>query len=541
MNSRTDEFKEIREIVDAICDQTADDGMLSRLKDILQGDAKAQRFYIEYMDMNSSLMNQDEDLSMTIRRLQVEEISFGKKNSSPVPPPINPSDNENLIEGPLKKSRNWFFILIFFLLIVLVFFLLQFRATNYFTFISTDGVFDSKGAMLTENDEVAIGLYKIENSCELKLAQGDYIKVVGPGELRIKANRHFYIDAKSVEVKNSEAVDSLIIEISKSKFISSKADYLIEKQVESLLVSVKKGDVDSVALNGAPIHYLPLDNVTDRTPDVLGNAQGVLFGTTKSVKGLIGNGAVRFNNSDKDVINLGNGGGKAKATGTFSVNQGVTVEILTDSDWTGEELDNDHLFRKDTSSVLPYDTYKIVLSLQNDYKDWSKFSYPDYGPGPCLAFGIYLVGHKYQELELLLDGKDGRPTLEEFKTGVQHIVGTYDSKSGFKRIYLNGKKLAEVQYVPETRIISGGPDPAAIGSNLNRNGFEGPYNGILDEFSFYDFALPAGEILQHFKNVKSGVNYYATRSPKIDLIKKRVLKIHSGQALKIDLKTGLLY
>ena len=537
MSERTEEFDEIREIADAICDQEADQKQLSRLQVLLEGNDKAQRFYLEYMDMNASLLNSEEDLTMTIRRLQYEEISIGK---NPPPPPIAPMGNNPamMIEGPQKKSIWLIIVIILALIIFFLLFMTNTRSVVFMTFVKANGVTNSKGETV-ENGEVGnLEIYQIKNSCELNLAYGDKIKITGPGTLSLKTPRHYIIEAEKIEVSPGQG-ETLKIESFQSEFISEKSQYTIEKHQEELKVTVQKGELRSFAKTGAPKHYLPLDEVTDRTPDKIGNAHGILAGTTEKSKGLIGDGAIQFNNLNGDYVNLGSGGGKAKASGSFAVTDGLTVEVMTHSGWTGKKNDNDHLFRKD-STGYKY-RYKIVLSLQNDYEKWGKYTRPKSKPGPAVSFGIFMVNeYEYDELEFVLDGQDDRPTLEEFKSKPQHIVATYDSESGWKRLYLNGKVMAEYQYPPGTRILTGGPEPAAIGNKLNRDATEGPFKGVIDEFAFYDFALLPGEVEQHYKNVSSGKNYYGYSPGKEADLKKRLLIIKAGEAVILDQKTGLI-
>lgn len=535
MSERTEEFDEIRAIADAICDQEADQKQLSRLQVLLEGNDEAQRFYLEYMDMNASLLNSDDDLSMTIRRLQYEEISIGRTP----PPPLSPvaGNPAMLIEGPQRKSIWPVIIIILALIIFYLLLMTNTRSVVFMTFVKTDGVTNSTGEVVKNGEVGNLEIYQIKNSCELDLIYGDKIKITGPGTLSLKTPRHYVIEAEKIEVSPGQG-EQLKIESMQSEFVSEKAQYTIEKHQGNLKITVLSGELKSYAKGGAPTHYLPLDEVTDRTPDKVGNAHGILAGTTEKTDGLVGSGAVKFNNLRGDYINLGSGGGKAKASGSFAVNDGLTVEVMTHSHWSGVKNDNDHLFRKD-STGYKY-RYKIVLSLQNDYEMWGKYSRPKSKPGPAVSFGLYMVNEfEYDELEFVLDGQDGRPTLEEFKSKAQHIVASYDRESGWKRLYLNGKIMAEYQYPSGTRILTGGPEPAAIGNKLNRDATEGPYKGVIDEFAFYDFALPSGEIEQHFKNVSSGKNYYGFQ-PGLEVdLKKRQLIIKAGESVVLDAKTGL--
>ncbi|MCH2207635.1 MAG: hypothetical protein MK132_17400 [Lentisphaerales bacterium] len=175
MSERTEEFEEIREIADAISDQEADQKQLARLQVLLENNDRAQRFYLEYMDLNASLMNTDDELNMTIRRLQYEEISIGK--NPPMPPPIGPLAGQGpvmMLEGPQKKN-TWPYIVIILLIIALL--LLYFFSTQKayaLTFTEAKGVTDSMGEVVNDGDVTNGEIFKIEGSCEWDFHQLQY-------------------------------------------------------------------------------------------------------------------------------------------------------------------------------------------------------------------------------------------------------------------------------------------------------------------------------------------------------------------------------
>ncbi|MEQ9066763.1 MAG: LamG-like jellyroll fold domain-containing protein [Gimesia chilikensis] len=221
------------------------------------------------------------------------------------------------------------------------------------------------------------------------------------------------------------------------------------------------------------------------------------------VQGLIGPGAIQFNNRPDASLRLGNGGGQEVGTGDYAVSTGITIEALVVSDWKAAEspqtrapFDYDEIFRKEDGS------YRILLSFQNDDKAGIT-QIPQVGDGPCLSFGLYLSGLGYSELDMPLDGKEGRPTLAEMRDGQpHHIVATYNGWTGEKAIYIDGIMRMSHRFPVGTMIISGGAAPAVIGNLISAQsatlvGRE-PFNGVIDEVAFYDYALNAGTIATHF-------------------------------------------
>jgi hypothetical protein len=253
-----------------------------------------------------------------------------------------------------------------------------------------------------------------------------------------------------------------------------------------------------------PRHYWSFDSETDRVSDLAGEAHGVPSGKTERVAGLVGQGAYRFTNDDKAMIDVGSGGGKALATGSFAVTEGVTIEALIQPAWGGAELDYDEIFRKDGKDGK----MRMLLCFQNDQEKNAATVMPKVAAGPTLAFGLFLLGEGYHELELLLDGQDARPGLADLTDGEpHHVVATYDAKSGSKRLYIDGRLALEHVYPMGTRIVSGGPGKATIG-NSPVHGSEEAFTGVIDEVAFYDFALPALTVQLHHDAAAAASNYF---------------------------------
>jgi hypothetical protein len=103
----------------------------------------------------------------------------------------------------------------------------------------------------------------------------------------------------------------------------------------------------------------------------------------------------------------------------------MTISLLTKPNWTGELFDYDEFFRKEDGDN---GNNRILLSFQND----NGVCCPDGGggKGQVLSFGLN-IGGTYDEMDMPLDGINGRPTLAQLEDGNPHwILATYQQHRG---------------------------------------------------------------------------------------------------------------
>lgn len=237
------------------------------------------------------------------------------------------------------------------------------------------------------------------------------------------------------------------------------------------------------------VSYWNFDEEGGPLPDLRGTNDGQLKGSAARVAGLIGRGAVEFHNNLTDRVLVGPGGDSLHFTG------GITVEAIFVSRWDGKFGNYDEIFRKEDGDR------RILLAFQND--NYPGYSYPKFTRGPVLAFGLH-VGGRYSELDMPLDGQEGRPTVAEFADGKMHqVAATYDAATGLKAIYLDGKLRDSTQLTGS--IASGGPAVAVIG---NLESSREPFDGMIDEVAIYREALDAATIAKHWERVQAGKSYF---------------------------------
>ncbi len=229
---------------------------------------------------------------------------------------------------------------------------------------------------------------------------------------------------------------------------------------------------------------------TQPVQDQPGGNLGAFESTAERTAGLIGEGAAQFNNVGGDAVNVGAGDDNS-----FAFDTGISIEALFQSEWLGG--DYDEIFRKEDGGN------RLLLSFQDDANNGG--ANPPVDPGPVLSFGLNVDG--YGELDMPLDGIDGRPTVDDLADGeTHHVVATYDSDSGEKAIWIDGEKLWTVELSAGSLITSGGGAQATIG-NVGPNAGE-PFTGVIDEVALWDRALSGDQIAAHYANVLAGGNYF---------------------------------
>jgi hypothetical protein len=226
---------------------------------------------------------------------------------------------------------------------------------------------------------------------------------------------------------------------------------------------------------------------------------GTFTGASTRTTGLLGTGAANITNAAANGVNIGNG--QNGVNNLFSFTSGITVEALFSSTTL---TNNQHeFFRKEDGNN------RILLSLQSDTNTNNAFGQFVGGADqnlPGISFGLN-VNNAYAEMDVELDGLDGRPTLADINDGaLHHIVATYDAATGLKSIYIDGDLIGQVDLADNLNIVSGGAANAFIGSS---GGGSEPFSGTLDEFAIYNRALSPDEIAAHFANVSAGLNYFA--------------------------------
>lgn len=586
----SDRYEDIREIADAVCDGDVSKEQVEQLELSLTGDPEAQRFYSDYISMHINLSTKVDDNQEFVYRRISEEFIVRPKGASPesvpqrtleenvaiadqrtgevfesnatvlTPQPTTSASNNKPFVDKLKIDHNqsqhdsknnklsdrnsssrhkvFLFALLFIgLLIYAIWQSLKQVPLGHIANIM-QGQLSIVEIGNIDNKVVFAGQYRVEQDVELQLVSGDILKLSSGSNFKLFNANEIELNIGSITL--SSVANNNIVFHSKSFSLYSNGDDLTldltadSAQVTSAQVRTGKNTV-LLPKRWRPEHYWSFEGASDRAVDSAGSAHGITDSGVSHVKGLLGAGAYSFDNSENARIDVGSGGGTAPATGSFAVVDGVTIEALIRPNFSSKRGEIDEIFRKDQSDR----EYRMLLSFQNDRG--KSFLRPDKKYAESLSFGLYLVGQGYHELKLPLDGINGRPTLEQLKTGrTHHVAATYNVKTGLKAIYIDGVMHASYQYPAGSKMLSGGSGKASIGNTPNRSRWElEAFEGVIDEVAFYDFALPEMMINQHGKNIKSGVNYYGLRPSEMPLPEKLKMSLPANQLLNLDTLSGL--
>jgi hypothetical protein len=213
--------------------------------------------------------------------------------------------------------------------------------------------------------------------------------------------------------------------------------------------------------------------------DSAGSLTGSFVGSATRTAGLNGSvGALQMSNTAGGV-NIGRVLNIRDGTG-------LTIVARVDSDWLAALLDYDSIFRKEDGGN------RILFALQND--SFGPNADPPVAAGPALSFGLNVAGVGYGELDVPLDGLDGRPSVLDFTTGTHLLAATYDTATGVKSIWYDGLLVGTRDYADGSGFIFGNSPGSAEAGIGGWNSSQEPWTGSIDDFQLYDRALSGSEI-----------------------------------------------
>lgn len=365
----------------------------------------------------------------------------------------------------------------------------------------------------------------------LTTADGTNVQIEGPAMFGASSRSEGVLFEGSVHASLKRPDTNYSIQTSSLRVVDRGTGFRVATmEHDRIRVDVIDGEVEVQSRVRRPLYYWSFD---DGGSEAIAESVAELSYIGDHVKhspGLVGSGALAFENRGDTFVRIDTGMGVEVGTGDMACSSGISIEALVICRWSGQPMDYDEIFRKEDGN------HRMLLSFQND-GDLNNFDVPEVTPGPCLSFGLHLEQQGYSELDMPLDGNDGRPTLRELTDGrPHHIVATFDSFSGRKAIYIDGRRRYSYKFPVGTLILSGGPSPATIGNHGNNE----PFTGIIDEVAFYEFALSPNEIANHNEQAKRGQPYFAPQSG--PLASDRWLAIAlvgAGTSQVFDTLTGL--
>jgi hypothetical protein len=346
-------------------------------------------------------------------------------------------------------------------------------------------------------------LHVHEGATGLRTTDGIDIQIEGPAKFGASSSTTGVLYEGSVLASLNRQDSNYSIETNGLRVVDRGTEFrVVTMNNNQIRVEVLDGEVEVQSRVRRPLYHWSFDDSASIGNEIATDSQ-FISRNVERVPGLVGTGALSFSNQNDSFVRILAGTGKEVGTGAMACSSGVSIEAIVVSYWNGKRIDYDEIFRKEDGN------HRMLLSFQND---GSPFGYetPKVAPGPCLSFGLHLDQHGYSELDMPLDGNDGRPTLQEIADGKpHHIVATYDSFTGRKAIFIDGRIRFFHDFTDGALVLNGGPTLAEIG---NHESFE-PFTGVIDEVAYYDFALTPDEIASHYERAMRGLPYYDQQSP----------------------------
>jgi hypothetical protein len=370
-----------------------------------------------------------------------------------------------------------------------------------------------------------------EGATHLTTTDGTDVQIEGPAMFGASSRSEGVLFEGSVHANLTRPESKYSIQTSSLRVVDRGTNFRVAKMDhDQIRVDVIDGEVEVQSRVRRPLYYWSFDEGgSAATVDSESNLQ-YSHDHLKQSTGLVGAGALVFENQKDEGVHIETGTGAEVGTGNMACSSGISIEALVVCRWSGRPMDYDEIFRKEDGN------HRMLLSFQND-GGLNNFDDPKVTPGPCLSFGLHLEGHGYSELDMPLDGNDGRPSLNELTDGrPHHIVATYDSFTGRKTIYVDGRQRFSHGFPVGTLILNGGPTPAAIGNYNNRE----PFTGTIDEVAFYDFALSPDEVSAHHQRAMRGESYFQPQSSPLATDRwLAITLVSAGTSQVFDTHTGL--
>lgn len=381
-------------------------------------------------------------------------------------------------------------------------------------------------------------------SNRLRTVTGADVELDGPSVFGLMSGDAGVLFEGGVRARVTAPEQSYSVEAANLRVVDLGTEFRVDRiDSDRIAVTVLDGEVEVQSRLRLPLVHWSFDDLKDEertATDAIQSLTAVAGPAVRPVAGVVG-GAAFFDNSSGAFLRVEGGTGDKVGAGLLSFSTGISIEAFIVPQWSGEPFDYDEIWRKEDGNS------RVLLSFQNDRTKHAGFSVPPVAAGLCLSFGLQVTapgatGPRYDELDMPLDGVDGRPTLAELTDGrPHHVVATFDSFTGMKAIFIDGSLRFTHTYAAGSLIVSGGPEPAFVGSSRGAENF----TGSIDELSLYDFALTADEVAEHHRRLLSGqpaippAAFVRSDSGDRPLHWQGVTRLVEGQTRVFDQRSGL--
>ncbi len=485
------------EMAEAYLNGTLSVDEMSRLENILRSDAELKREFATHLVLHGQL------------GLVAEELRGTERQDLPIDT-TSRRDASHVVPVALAQQSVWRALVVSAVAASLLGAIVWFLANRFDSDSSTEFAYDLApipirtvgyvDAYLNQTFPVIAGSNASSGrSTEMRTASGTTVSVASASRFGFASESSGLLYRGEVLVSSLVSSTQYTVEMQNVRIVGRDAKFRVQRNDEDLArVEALEGQVEIQARAFGPRLYWSFDNNNDRDMLQSGTLPLLLGDYVDRVPGLIGSGALGFTRRSGAYATLVGGTEPQVGGGLFSMSGGMSLEAVITSNWDGADDNHDVIFRKEDGPN------RILLSFQDNKRTVNDFAMPKVPPGPVLSYGIFLRELGYSELDMPLDGKEGRPTVAQIADGKPHFVtAAYDSFSGIKMIAIDGQVRFSHQFPIGHCIQSGGPKPALIGGWRKRETF----SGVIDELAIYDYALSDEELASHFELARQGKHW----------------------------------
>ncbi len=479
---------DLREMAEGYLNGTLSESEMTQLESLLQGDAESKREFASHLVLHGQLGLVAEEIRGTEPQY-LPLVTASQRDASQVRPVT------------LAKWSVWRMLVVTAVAASLLGTVVWFSTNGFESGNASESAYDLAPIPIRTVGYVDVDLNQtlpvIAGSnassgrlTEMRTDNGTIVSVASASRFGFASETSGLLYRGEVLVSSLASNKQYAVEMQNMRIVGRNAKFRVQRNDDELTrVEALDGQVEIQTRALTPRLCWSFDSNKDSDMLQPGTLPVLLGDYVEHVSGLIGSGALGFTRSSGAYATLVGGTEPQVGGGLFSMSGGMSLEAMITSNWDGADDNHDVIFRKEDGPN------RILLSFQNNKKLVNDFSVPKVPPGPVLSFGIFLRELGYSELDMPLDGIDGRPTVAQIADGKPHLItATYNSFSGIKAIAIDGQIRFAHQFPIGHCIQSGGPKPAMIGGWRKRETF----SGVIDELTIFDYSLSGEEIANHY-------------------------------------------
>lgn len=198
----------------------------------------------------------------------------------------------------------------------------------------------------------------------LTSADGADVRLAGDSRFGFASAASGLLYRGSVHARVAAPERSFAVVASNLRVVDLGTEFRVSQVGEhDVAVSVLDGDVEVQARARLPICYWAFDEDARGRPAMPAGNEVLpvdLGPAATACAGIVGRGAVAFDNTAGATARVRGGTADKVGLGTLSAAEGISIEALFISRWSGEFMDYDEIYRKEDG------TCRVLLAFQND-------------------------------------------------------------------------------------------------------------------------------------------------------------------------------